>query len=146
MNACQTQRTQLEKDARDIRNELAKIARKEPELRSQLSGARQRADEARASLSTSQSQGNVLSGLMRLKESGRIDGFHGRLGNLGTIDQKYDVAISTACPSLENLVVDSVEVGQQCIDYLRKNNLGRANIILLDRLARRDLSSIDTPE
>jgi structural maintenance of chromosome 4 len=59
---------------------------------------------------------------------------------------KYDVAISTACPSLENLVVDSVEVGQQCIDYLRKNNLGRANIILLDRLARRDLSAIDTPE
>ena len=83
---------------------------------------------------------------MRLKESGRIEGFHGRLGNLGTIDQKYDVAISTACPSLENLVVDSVEVGQQCIDYLRKNNLGRANIILLDRLAKRDLSAIDTPE
>lgn len=146
MIECKTQRTQLEKDAKDVRNELAKIARKEPEMRSQLSGARQRADEARASLSTSQSQGNVLSGLMRLKESGRIDGFHGRLGNLGTIDPKYDVAISTACPSLENLVVDSVEVGQQCIDYLRKNNLGRANIILLDRLARRDLSSIDTPE
>lgn len=146
MKECQAQRTQLEKEAGKIRGELTKIAQKEPEMRSQLSGARQRADEARASLSTSQSQGNVLSGLMRLKESGRIDGFHGRLGNLGTIDQKYDVAISTACPSLENLVVDSVEVGQQCIDYLRKNNLGRANIILLDRLARRDLSPVDTPE
>lgn len=146
MKECQAQRTQLEKETGMIRGELAKIAQKEPEMRSQLSGARQRADEARASLSNSQSQGNVLSGLMRLKESGRIDGFHGRLGNLGTIDQKYDVAISTACPSLENLVVDFVEVGQQCIDYLRKNNLGRANIILLDRLARRDLSPVDTPE
>ncbi|MCJ1266184.1 hypothetical protein MMC22_006066 [Lobaria immixta] len=146
MRECQAQRTQLEKETGMIRGELERIAQKEPEMRSRLSGARQRADEARASLSTSQSQGNVLSGLMRLKESGRIDGFHGRLGNLGTIDQKYDVAISTACPSLENLVVDSVEVGQQCIDYLRKNNLGRANIILLDRLARRDLSPVDTPE
>ncbi len=139
-------KTQIEKEASKIQLELAKLAQKEPELRSQLSGARQRADEARASLSSTQTQGNVLSGLMRLKESGRIEGFHGRLGNLGTIDQKYDVAISTACPSLENLVVDSVDVGQQCIDYLRKNNLGRANIILLDRLARRDLSSFDTPE
>lgn len=137
---------QIEKEASKRQIELAKLTQKEPEMRSQLSGARQRADEARASLSSTQTQGNVLSGLMRLKESGRIEGFHGRLGNLGTIDQKYDVAISTACPSLENLVVDSVEVGQQCIDYLRKNNLGRANIILLDRLARRDLSSIDTPE
>ncbi|CAD0049230.1 unnamed protein product [Aureobasidium pullulans] len=89
---------------------------------------------------------NVLTGLMRLKESGRIDGFHGRLGNLGAIDARFDVAISTACPSLDNLVVDSVEVGQQCIEYLRKNDLGRANFILLDRLPQRDLSVIQTPE
>ncbi|KAI4277264.1 MAG: hypothetical protein LQ337_001911 [Flavoplaca oasis] len=139
-------KAQIEKDAARTQSDVLKSAKNEPTLRSQLSGARQKADEARASLSSSQSQGNVLNGLMRLKESGRVEGFHGRLGNLGTIDQKYDIAISTACPSLENLVVDSVEVGQQCIDYLRKNNLGRANFILLDRLARRDLSAIDTPE
>ena len=136
----------LEKEAKKVDQEMGKLAQKEPELRSQLSSSRQKADEARASLAQSQSQGNVLNGLMRLKESGRIDGFHGRLGNLGTIDQKYDVAISTACPSLENMVVNSVEVGQQCIDYLRKNNLGRANFILLDRLAKRDMSPLDTPE
>ena len=140
------QKARVEKESAEIQGELSKLAQKEPEMRSQLSGARQKADEARASLSNSQSQGNVLAGLTRLKESGRIEGFHGRLGNLGTIDQKYDVAISTACPSLENLVVETVEIGQQCIDYLRKNNLGRANIILLDRLARRDLSVIETPE
>ena len=140
------QKLQVEKEASKIQGELTKLIKREPEIRSQLSGARQKADEARASLSSTQSQGNVLNGLMRLKESGRIEGFHGRLGNLGTIDQKYDVAISTACPSLDNLVVDSVEVGQQCIDYLRKNNLGRANIILLDRLAKKDLSAIETPE
>ncbi|KAL8977998.1 MAG: hypothetical protein Q9205_006316 [Flavoplaca limonia] len=139
-------KAQIEKAAARTQSDVLKSAKNEPTLRSQLSEARQKADEARASLSSSQSQGNVLNGLMRLKESGRVEGFHGRLGNLGTIDEKYDVAISTACPSLENLVVDSVEVGQQCIDYLRKNNLGRANFILLDRLARRDLSTIDTPE
>ena len=146
MEEMKIRKVEVEKEASKVQNELSKLGQKESGLRSQLSGARQKADEARASLSSSQSQGNVLNGLMRLKESGRIEGFHGRLGNLGTIDQKYDVAISTACPSLENLVVDSVEVGQQCIEYLRKNNLGRASIILLDRLARRDLSSIDTPE
>ncbi|KAI9768778.1 MAG: hypothetical protein M1835_006809, partial [Candelina submexicana] len=146
LEQCKLQKTKLEKDVGKGQAELDKLTQKEPAMRSQLSGARQKADEARASFSNTQTQGDVLKGLMRLKESGRIDGFHGRLGNLGAIDQKYDVAISTACPSLDNLVVDSVEVGQQCIDYLRKNNLGRANIILLDRLAQRDLSSIETPE
>lgn len=140
------QRSELESDVSKISQKLRKMAKKEPELRSQLSGARQKADEARASLSNTQAQGNVLSGLMRLKESGRITGFHGRLGNLGAIDQRYDVAISTACPSLDNLVVDSVAVGQQCIEYLRKNNLGRANFICLKELPRRDLHEIETPE
>ncbi len=97
-----------------------KYARREPEVRAHVSSARQKAEEARASLASTQNRGSVLTGLMRLKESGRIDGFHGRLGNLGTIDEKYDVAISTACPALDNMVVDTVEVGQQCIDYLRK--------------------------
>jgi len=143
---CQHQKTHLEKDVRKIQDALQKLARSEPEVRSQISTARQRADEARASLANTQNQGNVLKGLLRLKDSGRIDGFHGRLGNLGTIDEQFDVAISTACPALENMVVDNVEVGQQCIEYLRKNNLGRANFILLDKLAPRDLSPIPTPE
>ncbi|KIX00669.1 uncharacterized protein Z518_09734 [Rhinocladiella mackenziei CBS 650.93] len=140
------EKARLEKDVKKIQDALQKLAASEPEVRSQISSARQKADEARASLATSQNQSNVLKGLLRLKDSGRIDGFHGRLGNLGTIDEKFDVAISTACPSLENMVVDNVEVGQQCIEYLRKNNLGRANFILLDKLARRDLSPIQTPE
>ncbi|KAI9669167.1 MAG: hypothetical protein M1829_005168 [Trizodia sp. TS-e1964] len=146
LDELKVQKSNCEKEVKEKRLEVEKLASKEPELRSRLSGARQKADEARASLSKSQTQGNVLTGLMRLKESGRIEGFHGRLGNLGSIDQKYDVAISTACPSLDNIVVDTVEVGQQCIDYLRKNSLGRAMFILLDRLPQRDLSPIDTPE
>jgi len=140
------EKARLEKDVRKIQDALQKLAASEPDVRSHISSARQKADEARASLASSQNQGNVLKGLMRLKESGRIDGFHGRLGNLGTIDEQFDVAISTACASLENMVVDSVEIGQQCIEYLRKNNLGRANFILLDKLAKRDLSPIQTPE
>lgn len=143
---CQKEHAELERHVMKVQAELDKMAQKEPTLRSNLSGARQKADEAKASFASTQTQGNVLTGLMRLKESGRVEGFHGRLGNLGVIDQRYDVAISTACPQLDNMVVDTVEVGQQCIDYLRKNNLGRANFICLDKLQARNLDRIDTPE
>jgi structural maintenance of chromosome 4 len=146
LDECKAEKKRVEKDVQKTQAKLEDLIQKEPTLRSKLSGARSKADEARASLSSAQTQGNVLTGLMRLKESGRIDGFHGRLGNLGTIDPKYDVAISTACPQLDNMVVDTVESGQQCIEYLRKNNLGRANFILLDRLAKRDMSPVQTPE
>ncbi|CAI2171751.1 15598_t:CDS:2 [Funneliformis geosporum] len=69
-----------------------------------------------------------------------------RLGNLGVIDDKYDVAISTACPALNNFVVDSVEVGQTCIEHLRKKNLGRVIFILLNKLPTMDMRPIQTPE
>lgn len=68
------------------------------------------------------------------------------MGNLGRIDDKYDVAISTACGGLDNLVCDNVEAGQACLEHLRRNNLGRATILCLAALAKRDLRTIETPE
>jgi len=146
LESLKKQRTLLIDELQEAETSLGKLAKREPDARLKLSSARQRADEARASLSNFKNQGNVLAGLMRLKESGRIQGFHGRLGNLGAIDERYDIAISTACPALDNLIVDTVEVGQHCIEHLRKNNMGRANFICLDRLSAKDLSSIETPE
>ncbi|TPX08142.1 uncharacterized protein E0L32_010209 [Thyridium curvatum] len=146
LEACQVQKDELEKEAKECTSELDILAQQEPKIRSKLSNARQKADEARSSLAQTQTQSNVLTALMRMKESGRIEGFHGRLGNLGTIDPKYDVAISTACGALDNFVTDTVEAGQQCIEYLRKTNLGRGNFICLDKLRVRDLNPIETPE
>ncbi|KAF1973586.1 condensin subunit Cut3 [Bimuria novae-zelandiae CBS 107.79] len=146
LEECKAQKKQAEKAVQKVQSQLDQLVQQEPVLRSKLSGARQNADEARASLSQSQNQGNVEDKLMKLRDQGRISGFHGRLGNLGTIDQKYDIAISTACSQLDNFVVDSAEVGEQCIDYLRKNNLGRGTFRPLNRQQQRDLSPIETPE
>lgn len=70
----------------------------------------------------------------------------GRLGDLGVIDDKYDVAVTTACGALNNLVVDTVEQGQACIEHLRKGNVGRASFMVLEKLPPRDLGRIETPE
>jgi structural maintenance of chromosome 4 len=146
LEECQAEKAKLEQEAKEVAAEIENFAKMEPLVREKVSRARQKADEARSSLSQTQNRGNVLTALMRMKESGRIDGFHGRLGNLGTIDEKYDVAISTACSALDNFVTDTVEAGQQCIEYLRKTNLGRGNFICLDKLRVRDIQPIQTPE
>ncbi|KAF9870476.1 nuclear condensin complex subunit [Colletotrichum karsti] len=146
LKECQAEKAKLEQEAKEVEHELTRFSAHEPKIRSKVSNARQKADEARSSLSKTQTQGNVLTALMRMRESGRIDGFHGRLGNLGAIDEKYDVAISTACGALHNFVTDTVEAGQQCIEYLRKTNLGRGNFMCLDKLRVRDMNPIQTPE
>lgn len=56
------------------------------------------------------------------------------------------MAISTACGALDNLVCETVAGGQACLEVLRRNNLGRATILCLKALNKRDLKPIQTPE
>ncbi|CCK71259.1 condensin subunit SMC4 KNAG_0G02020 [Huiozyma naganishii CBS 8797] len=116
------------------------------EMKAILNSHRQKTMEARSTVSTAQNKNKVLTSLMRMQQSGRINGFHGRLGDLGIIADQYDVAISTACPRLDDMVVESVECGQTCIEFLRKNKLGYARFVVLDKLKRFDMSPIQTPE
>lgn len=76
MKDCKKEKVQVEKELQKVEAEVAKMQSKEPALRDALSSARGKADEAKASLSNFQTQGNVLTGLMRLQETGRIDGFY----------------------------------------------------------------------
>ncbi|ORZ17904.1 RecF/RecN/SMC [Absidia repens] len=124
----------------------ADLGERETSCRKEVSTARQKHDEAKSTMQQSQSRGKVLDGLLRMRDTGRIKGIYDRMGNLGVIDDKYDVAISTACPALDNIVVETVEAGQACIEYLRKNNLGRAVFTVLEKQQQQNMSSIETPD
>ncbi|KAH9058282.1 RecF/RecN/SMC N terminal domain-containing protein [Lactarius vividus] len=137
----------LQQETIAIKQRVQDLTIRVNQLRAQASSTRQRVEEAKASQAASTSQNKVLDSLTRLRNSGRVSGFHGRLGSLGTIPDKYDVAITTACGSLNNMVVDTVQQGQACIEYLRKQNVGRANFLVLEKIDETNgMKSIQTPE
>lgn len=80
------------------------------------------------------SRGKVLQYLLQQRDSGALPGVHGRLGDLGTINEKYDVAVSTACAALDHIVVDSMDTAMQCVNYLKKSGVGCATFIGLDKV------------
>lgn len=86
-------------------------------------------------MQSSKSNNKVLNALMRQKNDGNIPGILGRLGDLGGIDRKYDVAISTCCGRLDNIVVDCLETAKTCIEFLRRNDLGRSTFIALEKIS-----------
>jgi structural maintenance of chromosome 4 len=43
------------------------------------------------------------------------------------------VAVSTACGALDNLVVDTIDTAQQCVEYLKQSQVGAATFIALDK-------------
>ena len=113
--------------------ELADVTAREADANRQRQNLRSKTDGAKASLAAAKSRGVVMQTLMSAKSRG-ISGIHGRLGDLGVIDDKYDVAISTACSHLNSVVVDTTATGQKAVEFLRKRKAGRARFILMDKM------------
>lgn len=53
---------------------------------------------------------------------------HGVLANLIYVDKKYETAIEMCLgASLQNIVTENEQDAKKLVEYLRKNNLGRAS-------------------
>ncbi|KMY90563.1 structural maintenance of chromosomes protein 4 [Drosophila simulans] len=129
--------------------EVDKMVKEERNLSMQCNKLRTEINERSSVMQAQRSNNKVLDFLMRMKMEGKIPGILGRLGDLGGIDAKYDIAISTACGRLDNIVTDNYDTASAAIGALKEYNVGRATFITLDKIEhhRRDANSrINTPE
>ncbi|XP_053663225.1 structural maintenance of chromosomes protein 4 [Anopheles marshallii] len=121
----------------------------EKQLRQELRSVQGKLQESMATMQSTRSQGKVLDALMRQKNEGHIPGILGRLGNLGGIDARYDVAISTCCGTLDHIVVETIDTAKSCIEFLKQHDIGRASFIALEKIQhyeRNCHTRIQTPE
>ena len=105
---------------------------------------------ARASLQSTQGRSRVASAILKAaKKGGALAGCGvlGRLGDLATIAEEYDVAVSTACGMLDHIVVQTTAGTQKCLEFLRRHNLGRASFVPLDKMKKGAHDrAVETPE
>ncbi|CAD6333346.1 unnamed protein product [Miscanthus lutarioriparius] len=107
-------------EARKIEQECQK---QEDSLIPLEQAARQKVAEMKTTRDSEKNQSTALKAILQAKESNEIQGIYGRLGDLGAIDAKYDVAISTAASSgLNYIVVETINSAQACIELLRRRN------------------------
>ena len=118
---------ELEKgEAEDEEKKAQEVARK----------SRVKMEEYRAQMRTANAKKGLAKALSDAQQPGgplANSGLLGRLGDLGAIDKKYDVAISTACGALDYLVSRTAQGATKCVDFLRKKKLGRSTFIVLEK-------------
>jgi structural maintenance of chromosome 4 len=61
-------------------------------------------NELKSSAHENNSRHHVLNELLKAQANKELSGIYGRLGDLGAINEKYDVAITTACKFLNHIV------------------------------------------
>ena len=101
-------------------------------------------------MQSSTGRSRVASAILKAsKKGGELAncGVMGRLGDLASIDEQYDVAVSTACGMLDHIVVQTTAGTQKCLEFLRKHNLGRASFVPLDKMKKGAHDrTVDTPD
>jgi len=123
-----------EEELADAQQEAGTTARRLDQVKASLQESKMEFEEKRSSQAATKSHGKVHDALMQQKKNGNIPGIIGRLGDLGAIDKKYDIAASTAGKgSLNVILVDTTETGKQCIQFLKKHNVGFASFLALEK-------------
>ncbi|XP_049805337.1 structural maintenance of chromosomes protein 4-like [Schistocerca nitens] len=122
----------VEKDLMLAKDEKKQLAHEEEICSKQLHVIRMKLHEAHQTMRKSVSSNKVVEYLTNCKLENKLPGFFGRLGDLGAIDEMYDVAVSTACGYLNHMVVDTVKTAQESIELLRQSNIGQASFIALE--------------
>ncbi|CAN6332537.1 unnamed protein product [Urochloa humidicola] len=113
--------------------------------------ARQKVTEMKTTRDSETNQSTALKAILQAKDSNQIQGIYGRLGDLGAIDAKYDVSISTAAPGgLNYIVVETITSAQACIELLRRRNRNETvTCLILEKqthLLHKMKEKVKTPE
>ncbi|VDK60646.1 unnamed protein product [Cylicostephanus goldi] len=133
MNELKVSLPAVQNDLAQARASLPLIKEKEDKLMEEVNVLRTKVSEDKQLVSSGIAGTERQKALAKAKAEGLLKGLIGRLGDLGTIDKKYDAAISTTTAALDSYVVETTNDGHEAIDYLVKRNLGRTNFIILDK-------------
>eukprot|EP00578_Thalassiosira_sp_NH16_P013877 CAMPEP_0181124522 /NCGR_PEP_ID=MMETSP1071-20121207/26531_1 /TAXON_ID=35127 /ORGANISM="Thalassiosira sp., Strain NH16" /LENGTH=1385 /DNA_ID=CAMNT_0023209843 /DNA_START=14 /DNA_END=4171 /DNA_ORIENTATION=- len=134
----------------EAEGELEELTRKESGLAKKSTELLTQVEVARASMQSTTGRSRVASAILKAsKKNGELAncGVMGRLGDLASVDERYDVAVSTACGMLDHIVVQTTAGTQKCLEFLRRHNLGRASFVPLDKMKKGAHDrAVETPE
>jgi len=91
--------------------------------------------EAEAVQNIRKGYNNAVSTILEARDKGAIKGVHGTIAELAEVTSDYETAVEVAAGHrMQSIVVDSDAVASECINYLKKNRIGRATFLPLNRM------------
>ncbi len=137
----ETKRAELEElKARQERidKEADEAARIVSETREELIRIQARQDALKDAEEAFLKRRRAISRILKLRDAGEIEGIHGTVAELGKIDPEYITAMEVAGGNrLSHIVVDDETVATQCINVLKRERVGRASFIPLNKIKSR---------
>lgn len=127
----------LRKQYYDIKNELEDNRKEKEAIKDRLSSLSREHDKLSMTLQGHRGGGSkALSAIIAARNQNLIDGIHGPIRDLITYEDRYRSAVeSTAGGRLNAVVVEDDQVAQECLEYLRKEKIGKLTFLPLNKIS-----------
>lgn len=117
--------TRLSKEAGELEQAIRSLVREQSRLKAE--------EEAAGDLARGYNR--AVRGIMEARDARTLRGVHGTIAELAEVDQRYQTALNIAAGGrMQAIVVDDDEVAAACIQHLKRNGLGRATFLPLNKM------------
>lgn len=77
----------------------------------------------------------AVTAILEMRDKGQIKGIRGTIAELASVDPEYEVALSIAAGGkMQAIVVDDDQVASDVMSIIKKNNIGRATFLPLNKM------------
>jgi len=126
---------QLEKRLKTADAEVTESTKIVAQTREELIKVQARQDALKEAEDAFLKRRQAIAMILKLRDAEVIRGIHGTVAELGTIDPDYSVALEIAGGNrLSHIVVENEHVATECVEVLKKEKVGRASFIPLDKI------------
>ena len=124
-------------------SELSQLQAEESNISAELGESRKKmldANEELSKLNARRAQiqeklGSNIAAKKILEQKDKFKGVYGTVSELGEVSNKYALALEVAAgPKIKSIVVDTDKVASDCIAYLKKNRLGIATFLPINKV------------
>ncbi len=125
-------------------NSIKELTEKANELHLDIESKRRRVQILTELENSMEGFSHAVKTVVSLSDKGILQGIHGPVSKLITVDKKYSVAIETALGNaLQNIVVETENDAKRAINHLKSNNSGRATFLPVSSIKSRDFKEND---
>ncbi len=131
-------RKTLEKKYYELRNEETKLSKELKEKEKEVKELSIEYERIKARMESSQdSLSRAVMAVLAARDRGELKGIYGTISELGNVDDKYALAIEVAAGNrIMSIVCEDDESAARAIEFLKRNKLGRAIFLPLNKMLR----------
>ena len=133
--SAESARKNLNANYMEFKNRQTSLRKEIAEKQKQLEKLNAEYQRLKGKTESSNSRSAAVTAILRARDQGILNGIYGTIAELGRVDEKYELAIQIAAGGrLMSIVCERDDDAAKAIEYLKKNRLGRAIFLPLNKM------------